>query len=170
MTPRVAANLVIGADGSTTLKGSSRGLSFPADRERFHELRGEFKAILIGGATARSEPYQRTPLPLIVLTHGSLPVELSTNPLAENWNEPISLAIPRARDLFGDLLLEVGPTLLQGALKARLVTELFLTISNVTGGENVMEIATLIKSFEEVSRESVEGGLFLAYRLAPSHS
>ncbi len=169
MSPRVAANLIIGADGSTTLAGSSRALSFAADRRRFHQLRGEFNAILIGGATARTEPYKNTPLPLIVLTHGDLPLEVATNPRAQAWQEPLALAIPRATRLFGDVLLEVGPTLLQVGLEAHLITELFLTVSDATGGENFIDMGALVKFLEELTREKVVGGLFLSYRLAPSH-
>ena len=40
------ANLVIGSNGMSTLAGSSRGLSSPADRARFHQLRQAAEAIL----------------------------------------------------------------------------------------------------------------------------
>ncbi|NDI26033.1 MAG: pyrimidine reductase, partial [Actinobacteria bacterium] len=63
------ANLIVGKDGSTTLAGSSIGLSTDEDRRRFHELRSKNDLILIGGNTARREPYKRTPIPLYILTH-----------------------------------------------------------------------------------------------------
>jgi hypothetical protein len=97
MSNRVAANLVIGADGSTTRGGSSRGLSFEADRQRFHQLRGEFDVILVGGNTARSEPYSKTPIPLIVLTHGALPQRLGAG-LGASFG---SGAAAGQRDLWG---------------------------------------------------------------------
>lgn len=170
MSTRVAANLVVGGDGSTTLNGSSRGLSFPADRQRFHALRGEFAALLIGGNTARNEPYAKTPLPLIVLTHGALPLAVANNPLAQAWNLSLKEAIPLATQTFGNLLLEAGPSLLRQGLAEGLITELFLTISEVLGGENRQDFSGFLGQMDEISREVRPGGLFLHYRLAPSHS
>jgi riboflavin biosynthesis pyrimidine reductase len=167
MSPRVAANLVIGADGATTLAGSSAGLSFPADRRRFHQLRSEFKVILIGGNTARNEPYEKTPLPLIVLSHQPLPI--TANPLAELATRPLPEVVADATARFGDLLIEAGPQLLQSALDLRLLTDLYVTVSDRMGGENQIDLVVLTRGWEEISREEVEGGYFSHYRLAPSH-
>lgn len=168
---RVAANLVLGADGSTTLDGSSNGLTFPADRVRFHQLRREFKAILIGGNTAREEPYTKTPLPLIVLSHQPLTFLLESNSNAMVWNVPIPTAISRANGIYGDLLLEAGPALVSEAVIAGLLTELFLTISPKTPAENQIDLAKLTATATQISEErvpGVPGALFLHYRLAPS--
>jgi riboflavin biosynthesis pyrimidine reductase len=169
MSHRVAANLVIGSDGSTTLKGSSAGLSFPADRIRFHQLRSEFQAILIGGNTARNEPYEKTPLPLIILTSQPLPPKIALNPLAEGWDLELPEAIAKATTRFGEILLEAGPRLLEAALKGGLVTDLYLTISHSRGGENPVVLGDLTRGWEEISREEASGGYFSHYRLAPSH-
>lgn len=169
MSSRVAANLVLGADGSSTLAGSSAGLSFPADRVRFHQLREGFGAILIGGNTAHNEPYGKTPLPLIVLTHRGLPTRLQGNSQAVAWNMPLAQAVQRAESRYGDLLIEAGPVLVKSALAQGLVTDLYLTLSHATGGENLVEATQLVVGADELSREEVEGGLFLHYRLAPSH-
>ena len=90
MAHRVAVNLIVGAKGETTWGGTSAGLSFAADRARFHQLRREFQAILIGGNTAHHEPYAKTPLPLIVLTHRPLPDQVAKNPVAQAWELPPS--------------------------------------------------------------------------------
>ena len=177
MRNRVAANLVLGADGSTTLNGSSRGLSFPADRLRFHQLRSQFRAILIGGNTARNEPYSKTPLPLIVLSHRPLPSPLKANEEAVAWNLALPEAIDSATTVYGDIILEAGPDLVTEALRAGLLTELFVTISPVTPKENQIDLAELVVGGEEIARESIDslpGALFLHfrflnYRLAPSH-
>jgi len=169
MSYRVAANLVLGSDGSSTLKGSSAGLSFPADRERFHQLRREFGAILIGGNTARNEPYQKTPVPLIVLSRQGLPDRLSSNPLATSWDLPLRDAVAKATLQHGDLLIEAGPALVRAALADGLLTDFYLTISEQIGGENPVDPAHLTAGWSEISRETVSGGLFLHYRLAPSH-
>ena len=169
---RVAANLVLGADGSTTLGGSSGGLSFPADRVRFHQLLREFKVILIGGNTARHEPYAKTPLPLIVLSHRPHPLLVESNNFAVVWNLPLREAISRATLIYGDLLLEAGPALVSVAVADGLLTELFLSISPKTPAENQISLASLTTAATQISEERVEtphGALFLHCRLAPSH-
>jgi riboflavin biosynthesis pyrimidine reductase len=166
--PRVAANLVLGVGGMTTLNGSSSGLSTPADRVRFHELRKEFGVILIGGNTARHEPYAKTPLPLIVLTRKTLSGAASLNPAALSWTMPLESAIHQASERYGDILMEAGPALLREAITSRLLTDLYLTLSPVIGGENPISIEELLGSSEEISRQEVDGTLFLHYRLAPN--
>ena len=154
MRNRIAANLVLGADGSTTLNGSSRGLSFPADRLRFHQLRSQF-----------------------VLSHRPLPLPLKASEEAVAWNLPLPEAIARATTVYGDIILEAGPDLVTEALRAGLLTELFVTISPVTPKENQIDLAELVVGGEEIARESIDslpGALFLHfrflnYRLAPSH-
>ena len=166
---RVAANLVLGVGGTTTLKGSSSGLSTPADRLHFHELRKEFGAILIGGNTARNEPYAKTPVPLIILTHQPLSGPAAMNPSALAWSMPLESAISRASERYGDLLIEAGPTLIMEAIEGGLLTDLYLTLSPVTGGENPISLDSLLNSSQEMSRQEVDGTLFLHYRLAPTH-
>jgi dihydrofolate reductase len=160
MGARVAANLVIGGDGSTTLGGSSAALSFPADRIRFHQLRGD---------TARREPYSKTPLPLIVLTHHTLPNQVATNPLAIAWHMNLIEAIPVAQEVYGDLIIEAGPALIRPAIQGGYLTELFITKSERAGGEGVIDLTKLLEGWTVLSDEVVAGGHFLHYRLAPSH-
>ena len=166
--PRVAANLVVGAGGSTTLNGSSSGLSTPPDRLRFHKLRTEFGAILIGGNTARNEPYAKTPAPLIVLTHRPLSGPASLNPTALAWAMPLKSAISQATAMYGDLLIEAGPALIREAITSGLLTDLYLTLSPIDGGENPISLDELLQECEEISREEVDRTLFLHYRLAPN--
>lgn len=165
---RVAANLVVGIGGTTTLNASSAGLSTPADRTHFHRLRGEFGAILIGGNTARNEPYAKTPVPLIVLSHHPLSGPAALNPQAVQWNMPLAAAITQARSLYGNLLIEAGPALLKEAVRNHLLTDLYLTRSPIEGGENPISLEELLDSALELSRREVDGTLFLHYRLAPT--
>ena len=108
-TNLVMANLVMGSDGSTTLEGSSKTLSSPQDRLRFHELRAQASAILIGGNTARNEPYATTPLPLVVISRtGNIPESVLANPLLHLWQlDPVS-AIQRARTEFGENIYDLS--------------------------------------------------------------
>jgi riboflavin biosynthesis pyrimidine reductase len=64
---QVIATLVVGSDGSTAKDGSSRGVTSTLDRARFLERRRHVDAILIGGNTARCEPYRKTPVPVVVI-------------------------------------------------------------------------------------------------------
>lgn len=161
---RIAANLVVSTSGGTTINGSSAGLSFPADRKKFHQLRQDFDAILIGGNTARGEPYEKTPRPLIVLSSNELSPKIAANPLAVHWNLSISEAIPRATQEYGDLLIEAGPALLKEALGQGLITELFLTLSRRASGENPVNIAELTRGGQETSREESLEGVLLRFQ------
>jgi riboflavin biosynthesis pyrimidine reductase len=152
---RVMANLVMGSDGSTTLDGSSKTLSSPQDRLRFHELRAQASAILIGGNTARNEPYANTPLPLIVISKtGKIPESVLANPLLNLWQlDPVS-ALQRARTEFGEnILVEGGIEILKELLAAEVIDQLYLTISAKTGGENIYDLSALTRNFTVESSE-----------------
>ena len=160
---RVLANLVLGSDGSTTLDGSSKALSSATDRKRFHELRAQASAILIGGNTARSEPYATTPVPLAVITRsGDIPDSVRTNPKAQIWElDPIS-AIKKAGEEFGgNILVEGGINLVQELLIANQIDELYLTLSKKSGGENVYDLSALTRDFTVESSEKIDGETFL---------
>jgi riboflavin biosynthesis pyrimidine reductase len=160
---RVLANLVLGSDGSTTLDGSSKALSSATDRKRFHELRAQASAILIGGNTARSEPYATTPVPLAVITRsGNIPESVKGNPKAQIWElDPIS-AIKKAGEEFGgNILVEGGINLVQELLIANQIDELYLTLSKKSGGENVYDLSALTRDFTVESSEKIDGETFL---------
>ena len=82
---RVTVTLVVGADGSTTKNGNSAGVSNTVDRTAFLARRRNADCIIIGGNTARTEPYHRTPVPVIVISK-SLINPLADNRLAHCWN------------------------------------------------------------------------------------
>jgi riboflavin biosynthesis pyrimidine reductase len=156
----VIANLIVGADGSTTVRGRSVGLSSPADRKRFHQLRAGADYIVIGGNTARTEPYASTPVPLIVLTHGLLPDEISSNTLARSVSAPLPDVL---NELEGNILIEAGPSLLGIAMSSRLVDEFHLTITQAAPAENQINISNLISGYEETNCEEVDGDKFLIF-------
>jgi riboflavin biosynthesis pyrimidine reductase len=153
----------LGSDGSTTLDGSSKALSSATDRKRFHELRAQASAILIGGNTARSEPYATTPVPLAVITRsGDIPESVKGNPKAQIWElDPIS-AIKKAGEEFGgNILVEGGINLVQELLIANQIDELYLTLSKKSGGENVYDLSALTRDFTVESSEKIDGETFL---------
>ena len=68
---------MVGRDGSTSKENSSNGVSSDADRKAFLARRRKVDCILIGGNTARHEPYKQSPVPLVILSRSTI------NPVAE---------------------------------------------------------------------------------------
>lgn len=162
VTKRVLANLIVGGDGSTTLLGRSAGLSSPKDRKRFHSLREGADSILIGGNTARNEPYSATPCPLFVLTHGRLPEKIAVNEKARILNMSLARAL---ETLDGVVLIEAGPNLIREGLSQNLINEFHLTITKKSSGENQINIKNYLSGYEETSRSQIGDDTFLVYEL-----
>ena len=166
----VVANLVIGSDGSTSKNGRSIGLSSQADRARFHEIRSKSNAILIGGETARREPYKKTPVPLFIVTHSHVRLQ-PKNQLAKQLNMDPIAAISEIEKFFEgkndvQLLVESGPKLLQLLIDNKKINKLFLTINHAMTGENKIDIENLLKNFNLTSREKIDSDEFCLYELA----
>jgi len=165
------ANLIVGSDGSTTANNSSIGLSTDEDRLRFKQLRSKSDLILIGGNTARREPYKRTPVPLYILTHAKVRLQ-PKNQLAKQFSMGIT-------DLFSEisnnflpteitspinLLVEAGPTLLQEMIDLSLINHLYLTKNLEKNGENKISIEKLTAPFKLVTSERVGSCEFIHYQ------
>lgn len=155
-----SASLVVGVDGSTTKFGSSRGVSSRADRTVFLERRRGFDAIIIGGNTARTEPYSHSPVPLIVISRSTI------NPLPENpnvhvWNITPAQAISRARIEFGErILVEAGVGMIKELLAEKLIDEFFLTVTREQDGENYINWSEILSSFAQCEKSEIDATLF----------
>lgn len=57
--PYLVLNMVATADGAATVAQRTAPISNAADRQLFHELRGQVDAVLVGAGTARIERYGR---------------------------------------------------------------------------------------------------------------
>jgi riboflavin-specific deaminase-like protein len=57
--PYVVLNMVATADGAAAVAHRTAPISSPADRQLFHELRGQVDAVLVGAGTVRTERYGR---------------------------------------------------------------------------------------------------------------
>jgi len=165
-----SANLIVGADGSTTLANSSMGLSTDEDRRRFHELRSKNDLILIGGNTARREPYKRTPIPLYILTHTKVRLQ-PKNQLAKQFALNPAEMINELRSSFNseqsgpiNLLVEAGPALLKQMIDEGLIDNLYLTINQEKTGDNQIVLTQLTKGFELIKRENIPPCDFLFYK------
>jgi riboflavin biosynthesis pyrimidine reductase len=156
----IVATLVVGADGSSTLAGSSEAISSPADRERFLTRRRLFDCLIIGGNTARSDRYQKTPVPLIILSH-TRPDLMTTNPIAHWWNLPPKEAIARAREVFGEKIqIEAGISIILELLNRGLIDQLELSVTQVQGGENRIVVKEFLQFFTVVDKTYINGTTF----------
>ena len=156
----VTATLVVGKDGSTTKNGRSAGVASPADRAAFLARRRIADCIVIGGNTARNEPYQRTPAPLVVISHSMI------NPLMNNrralwWNTTPEEALLRAERLFGkNILVEAGPKLIIDMVEKRLIDRLELSVTENEGGDNPIDYQSLLSKFSHVNENVIDGTRF----------
>ena len=158
---QVIATLVVGSDGSTAKDGSSRGVTSTLDRARFLERRRRVDAILIGGNTARTEPYRKTPVPVVVIST-SMVNALADNRQAYWWNASASEALERARRLFGPtILVEAGASIINELIASGEVDRLELSVTQVSGGEDRIDIEKMLSHFAHV--ENVTEGETIFY-------
>ena len=165
------ANLIVGNDGSTTANNSSIGLSTDEDRLRFKQLRSKSDLILIGGNTARREPYKRTLIPLYILTHAKVRLQ-PKNQLAKQFSMGIADLFSEISNNFPpteitspiNLLVEAGPVLLQEMIDLALINHLYLTKNLEKNGENKISIEKLTAPFKLVTSERVGACEFMHYQ------
>lgn len=156
----VIASLVVGSDGSTSKDGRSAGVSSAADRRAFLARRRSADALLIGGNTARNEPYQKTPVPVVIVSKSMLN-PLSNNRLAHWWNcDPVE-ALARAQRLFGDtIVIESGVSIIEALIAAKKVDRLELSVTAVTDGEDQVDFKKLLSNFDTVTERVEEDTTF----------
>lgn len=160
----VTVTLVVGADGSTSKNGNSAGVSSAADRSAFLARRRSADCILIGGATARVEPYHRTPVPVVVISR-SLINPLGDNRLAHCWNLSPEKALDRAISTFGpNIHVEAGISIIKRLLELNRVDVMELSITNVVDGEDKVDIGELLAQFTEQSESIIDGTRFITAR------
>ena len=153
----IIANLILGRDGGTSIRGRSAPLSSSSDRKRFHELRAMSDAIVIGGETARCEPYGKTPVPLIVVTRSQeVPGSAHANPLAQISNEDIPETLRSARNQFHTVLIEAGANFVADALAADLIDDLYITQVQTPADGPYFDYAWLNTAFTLIAPDGLE--------------
>jgi len=156
----VIASLVVASDGSTSKDGISAGIASSEDRSRFLSRRRKADCIIIGGNTARTEPYHRTPVPVVVISHSMINA-LADNRLALWWNTTPHNAIARAKKTFGEnILVEAGPSLVIEMVAQGLIDGLELSVTNQTGGQEKIDYKSLLANFQSVSEEKIGDTFF----------
>ena len=156
----IVATLVVGADGSTSKESRSAGVSSPADRKIFLQQRREVDCIIIGGNTARHEPYNRTPVPLVVISR-SLVNPVQGNHLASLWNCSPVQAVEKARTQFGEnILIEGGITMIKELMDHNVIDRIELSVTPALGGEDRIDWKALIARFAHCQSREVDGTYF----------
>lgn len=160
----VTVTLVTGVDGSTSQAGSSAGVTSEIDRAAFLARRRKADCILIGGKTARTEPYHRAPVPIVVISR-SLVNPLAHNPLAHCWNLPPEQALDRAIKTFGpNVHVEAGISVINELLAAGRIDALELSITEVSGGEDKVDLDYLLSHFSHRSEAVADGTRLISAR------
>ena len=156
----IVATLVVGSDGSTSKESRSAGVSSPQDRQLFLQRRREVDCIIVGGNTARHEPYNRTPVPLVVISR-SLVNPVQGNHLALFWNcSPVD-AVEKARKLFGEkILIEGGISMINDLIDYNKIDRLELSVTPATGGEDKIDYKALLARFAHCESREIEGTHF----------
>jgi riboflavin biosynthesis pyrimidine reductase len=158
----IIATLVVGADGSTSKNGNSAGVTTELDRTEFLQRRRRADCIIIGGNTARTEPYQRTPVPVVVLSR-ALVNPLSGNRLAHCWNLSPVKAVDKALETFGPRIhIEAGATVIEELVAAGRIDELELSITAARDGEDKLDVEKFLTHFSIIKDQSVGGTRFIS--------
>jgi dihydrofolate reductase len=157
---QVISNLVVAANGATTVAGRSAPLSSASDRQRFHQIRSKARSIAIGGNTYRSEPYGKTKLPVLVATR-QVPHEGESEGLVRFLNNSPAEVIGIALSEYGEpVLVEGGVNFLQPLIEQKLIDTFYLTRSRKSGDGDFLEPSLLNSNYELVDSESIEENEF----------
>ena len=158
----IIATLVVGKDGSTSKESRSAGVSSAADRQVFLQRRREVDCIIIGGNTARHEPYNRTPVPLVVISR-SLVNPVQGNHLALLWHCSPAQAIEKAQKLYGEnILIEGGITMINELLEHKILDGIELSVTPASGGDDRIDWKGLLAQFEHCKSLEVDGTTFFS--------
>jgi len=156
----IVATLVVGIDGSTSKESRSAGVSSAADRQVFLQRRREVDCIIIGGNTARREPYNRTPVPLVVISR-SLVNPVGFNHLALLWNCSPVQAVEKARRQFGEkILIEGGISMINELIDHGVIDQLELSVTPASGGDERIDWKELLAKFVHSTSREVDGTTF----------
>ena len=153
----VTATIVVGADGCTCIDGTSAQVTSVADRENFLKRRRLADCIVIGGNTARNEPYLKTPVPLVVISRHSHP----KLPAAHIWNvDPCDGVIKASKEFGENVLIEGGSSFISYLLDNNVIDSLELSVTPVIGGTDTFDFAKYFARAASLSQKNVDGTIF----------
>ena len=153
----IVATIVVGADGSSTISGSSSEVTSTADRATFLQRRRLVDCIIIGGNTARNEPYSKTPVPLVVVSRQAHP----NLPAAHVWDLDPKDALTKALQEFGEnILIEGGVSFISYLLEQNLVDVLELSVTHTSGGADIFDYRKFLSLAHSVNKKVVSDTTF----------
>jgi dihydrofolate reductase len=86
---------------------------------------------------------------------------VTENPIAQLWNCSPSEAVDKARKLFGEnVLIEGGPKMIMDLVKSGKIDQLELSLTQVTGGENIVDWQLLLSKFKRVEIKQIDSTQF----------
>jgi dihydrofolate reductase len=101
----------------------------------------------------------------VIVLSKSLINPLADNRLAHCWNLSPIKAIERARTTFGPHIhVEAGVGIIRELIAADLVDAIELSITEVTGGEDIINVSELLAHFPHQSEKSESGTRFISAR------
>ena len=153
---QILANLVIARNGATSIRGSSRPLSTPEDRKRFHALRKGASAIAIGGSTFRTEPYENLKIPLFVATRDSSTEIGGSSSDVRFYNlSPLELLQVARKEIEGAILIEGGVNFLRDLIAAQVIDQIYISRVDLDGDDYLLDEEALRLNYRLVSTESI---------------
>lgn len=162
----VIASFVIGSNGASSLNGESRGLSTPADRERFLARHHSAAAFIIGKKSAALENYGKTSVPIFVYSRSSEVLHFP-HPLMQQITVDRNLKeITQLIDLriAGEIVVEAGYGLLMPMIQEGVIDILELSISPIAGDGNYVDVERLLSFFDVTSDISIDDTRLLECR------
>lgn len=154
---RVLANMVIGANGATSLDQDSAPLSPPADRKRFHEIRDMSRALVVGGNTFRREHYAKAPIPVYVATRTATPPLSSVTFIVAAPEEVVESALD---DSGGPVLIEGGIGFITPLIEKMIIDRFFITRSPILGDGDFFDFANLNRHYKRDKSLDVDNVTF----------
>ncbi|MFM8404390.1 MAG: dihydrofolate reductase family protein [Actinomycetota bacterium] len=142
---RVLANMVIGANGATSLHQDSAQLSPPADRRRFHEIRDLSRALVVGGNTFRREHYANAPIPVYVATRTATPQFSGATFIVAAPEEVVESALDESG---GPVLIEGGISFITPLIEKMMIDRFFITRSPISGDGDFFDFDNLNQHYK----------------------
>lgn len=149
---QVWANILIADNGATTLAGKSQPLRTAADHHRFHLIRGQARALVIGGSTFRNEPYSKTKHELYVSSQRLDEVDKSN--LHIEAKDPIQLTKYALHQSGAPVLIEGGPRFLSPLIALHLIDNFFISRVEKLGDGEFFSETLLQEHYRCIDRES----------------
>jgi riboflavin biosynthesis pyrimidine reductase len=87
---------------------------------------------------------------------------LADNRLAHWWNLSPSVALEKGIKKFGpNVLVESGARMLDELISAKLLDGLYLSVTDIAGGDDVISVEELLQNFSSIERQLIGDTLFI---------